>query len=53
MVIEKCTDVFRKIFLWWGRGLGYGFTWEDLSMDKFIMGEENFHEGGAEFSSII
>ena len=30
-------------------GRGYG----DLSMEEFIIGEENFHEGGAGFSSII
>ena len=28
-------------------------TWEDISMEKFIMREENVHEGGAGFSSII
>ena len=26
---------------------------EDLSMEEFVMGEENFSEGGAGFSSII
>ena len=24
-----------------------------LSMEEFVLGEENFHEGGAGFSSII
>jgi len=28
-----------------------GFTWEDLFIEEFIMREENFHEGGAGFSS--
>ena len=31
---------------------GRGVTWEDLSMEEFFMGEENFNEGGAGFSSI-
>ena len=30
-----------------------GFTWEDLSMEELLTGEENFNEGGAGFSSII
>ena len=30
-----------------------GVTWENLSMEEFIMRKENFHEGGTEFSSII
>ena len=36
-----------------GRGLGRGVKWEDLSMEKYIMREENFYEGAAGFSSII
>jgi len=28
-------------------------TWEDLSMEKFVVGEANFNEEGAGFSSII
>ena len=27
--------------------------WEKLSMEEFVTGEEDFHEGGAAFSSII
>ena len=27
--------------------------WEDLFMEEFVMGEGNFHEGGAGFSSFI
>ena len=34
-------------------GGGDGATWEDLSLDEFVMGEEKFNEGGAGFSSII
>ena len=52
MVIEKCADVFRGIFFWFGGKLG-GVTWEDLSMEEFVMGGENFNEGGAGLSSII
>jgi len=53
MVIGKCTDVFMEIFSWIGRGLREGVTWEDISMEEFVMGGENFHEGGAGFSNII
>ena len=35
-----------------GRRRWVGVMWEDLSMEKFIMREENFHEGAARFSSI-
>ena len=45
LVIGKCTDVFRGIFLVWGG--------EDLFIENFVMGEENFNEGDAGFSSII
>ena len=55
MVTGKCTDVFSGIFLVWEGELrgGGGVTWEDLSTEKFLMGEETFNEGGAGFSSII
>ena len=36
-----------------GRVGGRGLTWDDLSMEEFIMREENFHDGAAGFSSII
>ena len=49
MVIGKCTNVFRGLFSVHGGRV----TWEDFSMDEFIMREENFHEGSAIFSSII
>ena len=51
-------ELFRRLqgvlfHVWVGVGRGEGVTWEDLSMEKFIMREENFHEGGAGSSSII
>ena len=39
-----------------GMGLrGGGFAWEreELSMEEFVMGKENSHEGGAGFFSIF
>ena len=54
MVIMKCTYVFRGTFSHWGgSGSGELVTWEDLSMEEFIMREENFHEMATGFSSII
>ena len=54
MVIIKFTNVFRGTFSCWDGGWSWeGVTWEDLFMGEFIMREENFHEGGAGFSSII
>ena len=47
---------FQGDFLVSGGGGGEvdgGVTWKDLSMEEFVMGEENFNEGGAGFSSII
>ena len=52
MVTGECTDVFRGIFRFRGRIEGR-VTWEDISIEKLLMGEENFNEGGAGFSSII
>ena len=43
MVTGEGMDVFRRIFFWLG-----GVTWEDITM-----GEEDFNEGSAGFSSII
>ena len=52
MVTGKCTDVFRGIF--WFNGELKGPTWENISKEKLLKGEENFNEGGgARFSSII
>ena len=54
MVIRKCTDVFGETFSHWGwSGSGEKVTWEVLSMEEFIMREENFHEGALLFSRII
>ena len=33
--------------------MGEGVTREDLSVEEFFMREENIHEGGAGFSSIV
>ena len=54
-VFGKFTEVFRGIFLVWGWGgeNQRGVMWEDHSMKEFIMGKENFNEGGAGFSSNI
>ena len=51
MVIGKCTDVLWGVFIWLGAGVEKrgNFSWRK----KFVMGEENFHEGSAGFSSII
>ena len=52
MVIGKCTDVFRGIFGLGGEVEG-GTMWKDFSMEELVVGEENFNEEGAGFSSII
>ena len=49
-------EVYRRFqgdFFGWGGGLRGGGYGEDLSMEEFVMGEENFHEGGAGFFSIF
>ena len=47
--IGKCTDTFRWIFSL-GKGLmGGGY----VGICQFVMGQENFHEGGAGFLSIF
>ena len=52
MVIGKCTVVFRGFFWFWGWGCGEGAMWEDLSLEKYVMGEQKFNEKGAGFSKI-
>ena len=52
MVIGKCTDVSRGIF-GWEEGLRRGGYVGGTFHREFVMGEENFHEGSAGFSSII
>ena len=51
MVIGKCIDIFR-FFGVGGRNWGEGAMWEDISLDKCVMGEEKLNEKGAGFSSI-
>ena len=48
MIIGKCTDVFRGIFWLGGAVEKKGFCGGNFSMEEFVMGEENFHEGGGE-----
>ena len=54
MIIWKCTDYLWDFF---GVGgiveVGGGVTWEDVSMEKLLMGEETFNEGAQDFFSII
>ena len=33
-------------------GWGKGAMWEDLSLEKYVMGEQKFNEKGAGFSTI-
>ena len=48
-------EVYRR-FQWDCFGLGVGFRegaiWEDLSLEEYFIGEEEFNEKGAGFSSI-
>ena len=44
---------FQGYFLVGGRGLEEKDFLGELSLQEFVMGEENFHEGSAGFSSII
>ena len=48
-------EVYRRfrLFLAGGEGLREGDYVGDLSMEEFVMGEENFHEGSAGFSRTI
>ena len=52
-VIMKCTDVFRGRFFKLGWGWIRGVCLRGSFHGQFIKREENFHEGGTEFSSII
>ena len=50
----QCTDVFRGTFSRRGRGdSDEGITWEDLSMEEFILGEENFYGGVHYFRALF
>ena len=44
---------FQVDFLVGGRGLKKEDILGELSMEEFVTGEENFHEGSAGFTSII
>ena len=54
MVLGKCTVVFQGIFfLVFGGGVEKrGLCWQDLSLEKYVMGEQKFNEKGAGFSKI-
>ena len=41
------------MFLVLGEGLSGGVMRGEFSIEKFVMGEENFHEWGAGFFSIL
>ena len=44
MVTGRCTEIFRGTFLVWERELRWrGVTWEDLSMEKLLMGDFHGH----------
>ena len=43
---------FQEDFLVGGRGWEEGDMLGELSVEEFVMGEENFHEGSAGFTSI-
>ena len=49
-------EVYRRFhgmfFGSWGRGWGEGAMWEDLSLEKYVMGEQKFNEKGAGFAKI-
>ena len=53
MGIGKCTDVFQGDFLDGGEVWEEGDMLGELAIKESVMGEENFHEGSAGFSSII
>ena len=44
---------FQGDFLVGGGVEKRGISWGELSIEEFVMGEENFREGIAKFSSII
>ena len=56
MVIGKCTDIFRGFFGLGGKGEveeGVGATWDDISMEEFVMGEENLMKGVQKFLALF
>ena len=44
---------FQGDFFGFGERVERAVAWEDISKEKFLMGEENFNDWGALFSSII
>ena len=53
MVTGNCRDVSGEFFFGWEGGWEEGNMLGELSIEELVMGEENFHEGSAGFSSII
>ena len=45
-------EVFSGGFFGWGEGLKRGGYTGGTSIEEFVMGKENFHEGSAGFTSI-
>ena len=49
-------EVYRRFqgdFFWFGGGIeGRGTIWEDLSLEEYVMGEDEFNENDAEFYNI-
>ena len=46
------VETFSGDLLALGWGWGEGAIWEDLSVEKYVMGEQKFNEKGAGFSKI-
>ena len=44
---------FQEDCFGWGRGWEEGGMLGELSIEEFVKGEENLHEGSAGFTSII
>ena len=56
--INGYCEVYRRFegdFFWFGGGgsCWVGVTWEDLSMEEFVIGEENFNEGVKDFLALF
>ena len=52
MVIGNVQSFSGDFILFWGWGWGEGAMWEDLSLEKYVMGEQKFNEKGGGFSKI-
>ena len=54
MITGKCTDVFRGIFFGLGgRVEGGGVSWEDISMEKLLMGKIISMKGTQDFLALF